>query len=103
MSDPQGRAASGEEAAGPEATAHLSSLPQQVQAEAPVAALQTPAAAAAAATEDEESDDESEILEESPCGRWQKRKEEVTSSLFDPKHSYSVHVLPLFCTQSHRK
>ncbi|CAG11037.1 unnamed protein product, partial [Tetraodon nigroviridis] len=33
--------------------------------------------AAAAATEDEESDDESEILEESPCGRWQKRKEEV--------------------------
>lgn len=34
---------------------------------------------AAAATEDEEeeSEDESEILEESPCGRWQKRREEV--------------------------
>lgn len=32
-----------------------------------------------AATEDEEdeSEDESEILEESPCGRWQKRREEV--------------------------
>lgn len=30
------------------------------------------------ATEDEdESEDESYILEESPCGRWQKRKEEV--------------------------
>ncbi|XP_057214854.1 nuclear receptor-binding protein-like [Triplophysa rosa] len=29
------------------------------------------------ATEDEESEDESEILEESPCGRWQKRREEV--------------------------
>ncbi|CAB1442989.1 unnamed protein product [Pleuronectes platessa] len=29
-------------------------------------------------TEDEdESEDESDILEESPCGRWQKRKEEV--------------------------
>uniref|UniRef100_A0A8C3N4G6 Nuclear receptor-binding protein n=1 Tax=Geospiza parvula TaxID=87175 RepID=A0A8C3N4G6_GEOPR len=27
--------------------------------------------------EEEESEDESEILEESPCGRWQKRREEV--------------------------
>uniref|UniRef100_S4RV85 Nuclear receptor-binding protein n=1 Tax=Petromyzon marinus TaxID=7757 RepID=S4RV85_PETMA len=27
--------------------------------------------------DDEESEDESEILEESPCGRWQKRREEV--------------------------
>lgn len=76
MSDPQEKAASGEEGTGSEATAHLSSHPQQVQGEAPVASLQTPAAPA---TEDEESDDESEILEESPCGRWQKRKEEVTS------------------------
>ncbi|KAG2468542.1 nuclear receptor-binding protein [Polypterus senegalus] len=33
---------------------------------------------APSATEDEEeSEDESEILEESPCGRWQKRREEV--------------------------
>lgn len=28
---------------------------------------------------EEESEDESEILEESPCGRWQKRKEQVGS------------------------
>ncbi|XP_037553445.1 nuclear receptor-binding protein [Nematolebias whitei] len=34
--------------------------------------------AATSATEDEdESEDESDILEESPCGRWQKRREEV--------------------------
>lgn len=26
----------------------------------------------------EDSEDESEILEESPCGRWLKRKEEVS-------------------------
>uniref|UniRef100_A0A4W4G0Z5 Nuclear receptor-binding protein n=1 Tax=Electrophorus electricus TaxID=8005 RepID=A0A4W4G0Z5_ELEEL len=36
-----------------------------------------PAAAAATEDEEEESEDESEILEESPCGRWQKRREEV--------------------------
>jgi hypothetical protein len=28
----------------------------------------------------EDSEDESEILEESPCGRWLKRKEEVSSN-----------------------
>lgn len=67
MSDP------GEEGPGPEAPAHLSAPPQQLQ---PGEAPQTPVTTA---TEDEESDDESEILEESPCGRWQKRKEEVTS------------------------
>lgn len=27
----------------------------------------------------EDSEDESEILEESPCGRWLKRREEVNS------------------------
>ncbi|XP_003969589.2 nuclear receptor-binding protein-like [Takifugu rubripes] len=76
MSNPQETAAPVAEGPGPEATAqHLSGPSQQVQGEAPAASLQTPAAAAA--TEDEESDDESEILEESPCGRWQKRKEEV--------------------------
>lgn len=79
MSDPQEKAASGEEGTGSEAPAHLSSHPQQVQGEAPAASLQTSADPATPATEDEESDDESEILEESPCGRWQKRKEEVTS------------------------
>lgn len=51
---------------------------QQVQGgSTPVASVQ-PAAAATTTTEDEdESEDESEILEESPCGRWQKRREEV--------------------------
>ena len=29
----------------------------------------------------EESEEECEVLEESPCGRWQKRREEVLSSL----------------------
>lgn len=29
----------------------------------------------------EDSEDESEILEESPCGRWLKRREEVSTSL----------------------
>lgn len=77
MSDPQEKAAPGADGPGPEATAqHLSGHTQQVQGEAPAVSLQTPATTA---TEDEESDDESEILEESPCGRWQKRKEEVTS------------------------
>uniref|UniRef100_A0A3B4DXB1 Protein kinase domain-containing protein n=1 Tax=Pygocentrus nattereri TaxID=42514 RepID=A0A3B4DXB1_PYGNA len=36
-----------------------------------------PAATTATEDEEEESEDESEILEESPCGRWQKRREEV--------------------------
>jgi hypothetical protein len=29
---------------------------------------------------DESEDDESEILEESPCGRWLKRREEVRAT-----------------------
>lgn len=85
MSNPQETAAPVAEGPRPEATAqHLSGHSQQVQGEAPVASLQTPAAAA---TEDEESDDESEILEESPCGRWQKRKEEVTPGRLFVAHS----------------
>ncbi|KAI4880541.1 hypothetical protein NFI96_018566 [Prochilodus magdalenae] len=36
-----------------------------------------PATTTATEDEEEESEDESEILEESPCGRWQKRREEV--------------------------
>ncbi|XP_030637659.1 nuclear receptor-binding protein [Chanos chanos] len=44
----------------------------------PVSAVtQSPPATAATEDEEEESEDESEILEESPCGRWQKRREEV--------------------------
>uniref|UniRef100_A0A671V746 Nuclear receptor-binding protein n=1 Tax=Sparus aurata TaxID=8175 RepID=A0A671V746_SPAAU len=58
---------------------HVSSSTHQVPSGAsvpsPVASMQPPATTA---TEDEdESEDESEILEESPCGRWQKRREEV--------------------------
>uniref|UniRef100_A0A8C9RZ63 Nuclear receptor-binding protein n=1 Tax=Scleropages formosus TaxID=113540 RepID=A0A8C9RZ63_SCLFO len=36
-----------------------------------------PGPPAPAPEDEEESEDESEILEESPCGRWQKRREEV--------------------------
>ncbi|TNN43738.1 Nuclear receptor-binding protein [Liparis tanakae] len=58
---------------------NTSSNIQQVESAAsvssPVTAIQSPATTA---TEDEdESEDEFDILEESPCGRWQKRREEV--------------------------
>lgn len=56
---------------------NMSSNAQQVQSgvSSPLASVQPPATTA---TEDEdESEDESQILEESPCGRWQKRREEV--------------------------
>uniref|UniRef100_A0A8C9X0K2 Nuclear receptor-binding protein n=1 Tax=Sander lucioperca TaxID=283035 RepID=A0A8C9X0K2_SANLU len=43
----------------------------------PVSMVTQPPATAATEDEEEESEDESEILEESPCGRWQKRREEV--------------------------
>uniref|UniRef100_A0A4W6FXF5 Nuclear receptor-binding protein n=1 Tax=Lates calcarifer TaxID=8187 RepID=A0A4W6FXF5_LATCA len=67
----------GKEAPAAEATAEHMSSTQQVQggASLPVASAQS---SAPTGTEDEdESEDESEILEESPCGRWQKRREEV--------------------------
>lgn len=38
---------------------------------------------------EEESEDESEILEESPCGRWQKRKEQVGSQMSGAEFKYS--------------
>lgn len=85
MLDPQGKGAPGEEGNTPEVTAGpISTNTQQVQGGAsvspPVAPLQPPATTA---TEDEdESEDESEILEESPCGRWQKRREEVRHIIF---------------------
>lgn len=58
---------------------NTSSNIQQVESAAsaslPAASIQPPATTA---TEDEdESEDEFDILEESPCGRWQKRREEV--------------------------
>ncbi|KAM7406310.1 hypothetical protein PAMP_000695 [Pampus punctatissimus] len=80
MAEVEGKGAPAEEGNITEATAaHISSSAQQVQGGAsvspPVTSIQPPATTA---TEDEDdSEDESEILEESPCGRWQKRKEEV--------------------------
>lgn len=82
---PQGTGAPAEEGNAPEVT-HMSSNTQQVQGGAPAsspvpASTSTKPPATSTATEDEdedESEDESEILEESPCGRWQKRREEVT-------------------------
>lgn len=81
---PQGTGAPAEEGSAPEVT-HMSSNTQQVAGGAPASSpAPVPATTSAkppatsAATEDEdESEDESEILEESPCGRWQKRREEV--------------------------
>lgn len=73
--------AEGKDAPAAEATAvHMSSTPQ-VQSVAsvpsPVASAQAPASTAK--EDEEDSEDESQILEESPCGRWQKRREEVGS------------------------
>lgn len=48
----------------------------------PVSTVTQPAPPATEDEEEEESEDESEILEESPCGRWQKRREEVHSKSF---------------------
>uniref|UniRef100_A0A3B4AH38 Nuclear receptor-binding protein n=1 Tax=Periophthalmus magnuspinnatus TaxID=409849 RepID=A0A3B4AH38_9GOBI len=52
------------------------SPPVSVVAQPPPSTSST-TATAATEDEEEESEDESEILEESPCGRWQKRREEV--------------------------
>ncbi len=84
MSDPQEKGAPGEEGNMPEVAAgHMSSNTQQVQGGAcvssPVASIQPPATTAR--EDEDESEDESEILEESPCGRWQKRREEVSSCM----------------------
>ncbi|KAM4744867.1 nuclear receptor-binding protein-like isoform 1-T2 [Anableps anableps] len=58
---------------------NLSPSTTQAQGGTPTASsVASPKPVATSATEDEdESEDESEILEESPCGRWQKRREEV--------------------------
>ncbi|KAF3686275.1 Nuclear receptor-binding protein [Channa argus] len=68
------------EAPGADATAgHMYTNTQQLQsgtsASPLVASVQSPATTAM--EDEDESEDESEILEESPCGRWQKRREEV--------------------------
>ncbi|XP_016094647.1 nuclear receptor-binding protein-like, partial [Sinocyclocheilus grahami] len=50
---------------------------QAVSTVSPPVSTVTQPALPATEDEEEESEDESEILEESPCGRWQKRREEV--------------------------
>uniref|UniRef100_A0A672RTV6 Nuclear receptor-binding protein n=1 Tax=Sinocyclocheilus grahami TaxID=75366 RepID=A0A672RTV6_SINGR len=50
---------------------------QGVSSVSPPVSTVTQPALPATEDEEEESEDESEILEESPCGRWQKRREEV--------------------------
>ena len=42
------------------------------------------------AGQDEDSDDESEILEESPCGRWVKRREQVRIDDFQFPDFYQI-------------
>lgn len=73
----------------PEVT-HMSSNSQQVQggalASTPSSASAKPPASSTATEDESEDEDESEILEESPCGRWQKRREEVTDSLHVTYH-----------------
>lgn len=62
----------------------------------PVSMVTQPPATAATEDEEEESEDESEILEESPCGRWQKRREEVflfISDLLSPYQPYKQFVV----------
>lgn len=54
----------------------------------PVSMVTQPPATAATEDEEEESEDESEILEESPCGRWQKRREEVDFRFLFVLYSY---------------
>ncbi|XP_028328866.1 nuclear receptor-binding protein-like [Gouania willdenowi] len=63
-----------------ESNENVSNNPAQVPGGAPVSSPVAPTIQAPVTppTDDEdESEDESEILEESPCGRWQKRREEV--------------------------
>ncbi|XP_076129382.1 nuclear receptor-binding protein [Alosa pseudoharengus] len=55
----------------------VASVPSASQVSPPVSTVNQGPPAAATEDEEEESEDESEILEESPCGRWQKRREEV--------------------------
>ncbi|KAM9764527.1 nuclear receptor-binding protein-like [Menidia menidia] len=62
----------------PEAGSTSSSTPPtQSGASAPSPVASQKPGASSATEDEDESEDESEILEESPCGRWQKRKEEV--------------------------
>jgi len=48
----------------------------------------------------EESEEECEVLEESPCGRWQKRREEVRKS---PYYVLSLWHLSIYRYKFNRK
>lgn len=82
MSEGESKQASDTSQDGKPESGAAASTGQGVSSMSPPVSMATQPAAAAAATEDEEeeSEDESEILEESPCGRWQKRREEVNKS-----------------------
>lgn len=45
----------------------------------------------------EDSEDESEILEESPCGRWLKRREEVSQFSIVSKRWYFMEIRKTIC------
>lgn len=65
----------------------------------PVSMVSQAPATAATEDEEEESEDESEILEESPCGRWQKRREEVLEmsvGVFARGKSVTCHINVVF-------
>ncbi|KAL4623878.1 nuclear receptor-binding protein-like [Arapaima gigas] len=75
MSEGEGKTAPATEGK-PESAAPVPSV-QGVCSVSPPVSASNPGPPAPAPEDEEESEDESEILEESPCGRWQKRREEV--------------------------
>ncbi|MED6282767.1 Nuclear receptor-binding protein [Characodon lateralis] len=79
MSGAEEKPAPGSDAKAEFTAEHLSpSTTQAPGGTSTTSSVASPKPIATSATEDEEeSEDESEILEESPCGRWQKRREEV--------------------------
>lgn len=83
MSETEGKGGPPSEVNQGEATVeHVSSSPQQggMSGTSPVATIH-PTTTTTVTEDEDESEDESCILEESPCGRWQKRKEEVKDSM----------------------
>uniref|UniRef100_UPI003AACDFB4 nuclear receptor-binding protein-like isoform X2 n=1 Tax=Centroberyx gerrardi TaxID=166262 RepID=UPI003AACDFB4 len=79
MSEGEGKATPAAEGNKAEATAAHVTGNQQGPGGATVSppATSMPPPATTATEDEDESEDESDILEESPCGRWQKRREEV--------------------------
>ncbi|KPP68103.1 nuclear receptor-binding protein-like [Scleropages formosus] len=75
MSEGEGKTATAAEGK-PESGAPVPGV-QGASSVSPPVSTGNPGPPAPAPEDEEESEDESEILEESPCGRWQKRREEV--------------------------